>query len=239
MTLLPAMLTLAAAAALIFALFALYRSVVASCGGVEATALSSLAFSEERIALLEQKAALLASLRDLNLDRDLDKVSEADFRPIDTRLRREAKQVIQRLDDEGADYLVEADALIAKALKSTKSSASGSGASRANKTESGGSEANKRANRGRDKAARAGGHGVERAAKSGASGAAAAEIPAASAAPAADTEALDVHAGDVSASEDRAESAPEPVERAHKVCGSCQGDNELDARFCKHCGAKL
>jgi hypothetical protein len=39
-----------------------------------------------------------------------------------------------------------------------------------------------------------------------------------------------------------AEIAPTPATPVHPamvLCGSCQGENDRDARFCKHCGAKL
>ncbi len=238
MVVLPTMLTLAAALALVFALFALYRSVLASLGGVEATALSSLASSEERIALLEQKAALLASLRDLHLDRDLDKVSEADFKPIDTRLRLEAKQVIQRLDDEGADYLVEADALIAKALKGVKAAAKGAESS-GPKEKTGSAKADQQPRRGPEDATLAHGKHAKRAAANavadaGTSG----DVPVATM-QAEDEAAAVTQARAVAGTDAGAQATPESDSAPRKVCGSCQGDNEPDARFCKHCGAKL
>jgi hypothetical protein len=34
-------------------------------------------------------------------------------------------------------------------------------------------------------------------------------------------------------------AAPAPMTPAIVICASCQGENDADARFCKHCGAKL
>lgn len=96
--------------------FALWRSVSAALGASGPAWASELAYSEARVALLEEKASLLASLRDLRFDRDMDKLSEADFQSLDTQLRSRANGVLQALDADASTGLEEAEALVAQAL---------------------------------------------------------------------------------------------------------------------------
>jgi hypothetical protein len=62
-----------------------------------------------RIELEERKRAALRALRDVREEHALGKLSEADFIEIETRYRKEARQVLQSLDDLLGDRLASAE----------------------------------------------------------------------------------------------------------------------------------
>ena len=57
-----------------------------------------------RAALDREKTLLLRSLKELEFDRAMRKVSDADFQEMSTRLRARAKRLLQQLDAEGIGY---------------------------------------------------------------------------------------------------------------------------------------
>ena len=57
-----------------------------------------------RAALDREKTLLLRSLKELEFDRAMRKVSDADFQEMATRLRGRAKRLLQQLDAEGIGY---------------------------------------------------------------------------------------------------------------------------------------
>ena len=57
-----------------------------------------------RAALDREKTLVLRSIKELEFDRAMGKVSDADFHEMGTRLRARAKRLLQQLDAEGAGY---------------------------------------------------------------------------------------------------------------------------------------
>ena len=57
-----------------------------------------------RAALDREKTLVLRSIKELEFDRAMGKVSDADFHEMGTRLRARAKRLLQQLDVEGAGY---------------------------------------------------------------------------------------------------------------------------------------
>ena len=69
-----------------------------------------------REALLQEKHSLLVALRELRSERDLGKVSEADFHDLELRHRERAREVLRELDEEVEPMRAKARALIDAAL---------------------------------------------------------------------------------------------------------------------------
>jgi hypothetical protein len=70
-----------------------------------------------RDTLLEEKEALLRALRDLEMDRDVGKLSARDFERLNQRTRARAREVLRQLDVEIDPYRERARAMIADALR--------------------------------------------------------------------------------------------------------------------------
>ncbi|MFW6198050.1 MAG: hypothetical protein ACOC5B_04220, partial [Myxococcota bacterium] len=104
-------------AVLLLALAALWQSLRAAFGVVKVEQSAGAVASEERAALLDEKASLLQSIRDLELDRDSGKISEPDFERLNGQLRSRARLVLQMLDEDVRPYRPEAEALVAEAMR--------------------------------------------------------------------------------------------------------------------------
>jgi hypothetical protein len=119
-----------------------------------------------RAVLEREKMLVLRSIKDLEFDRAMGKVSEKDFAEMSARLRSRAARLMRQLD-EGSTYRGEIEKEVVKRIGQAKADNTGAGLD----------------------AARGGPRG----------------------------------------------SAPP----ASKTCPQCRQENDLDARFCKGCGAKL
>ena len=126
-----------------------------------------------RAALERDKALVLRTIKELEFDRGMGKVSERDFAEMSARLRARAGRIMRQLDA-GSLYREQIEKEVEQRL-----------------------------------------------AVSGRTGSAAREQTA----PRAPASA--------------AEKTPSPVGRAAAVCGSCNTQNDPDARFCKSCGTRL
>ncbi|MFW5877296.1 MAG: hypothetical protein ACOCXM_11210, partial [Myxococcota bacterium] len=104
-------------AVLLLALAALWQSLRAAFGVVKVEQSAGAVASEERAALLDEKASLLQSIRDLELDRDSGKISEPDFERLNGQLRSRARLVLQMLDEDVRPYRPQAEALVAEAMQ--------------------------------------------------------------------------------------------------------------------------
>lgn len=69
--------------------------------------------SIERVVLLEEKKATLRALKDLELERALGKIDDADHQGMESRLRSRARQVLHALDEDLAPWREKAEALVA------------------------------------------------------------------------------------------------------------------------------
>lgn len=71
----------------------------------DASAMASEGLSERaRAVLAREKALVLRALKDLEFDRSMGKVSEADFEDMAARLRTRALSLMKQLDDDGTGY---------------------------------------------------------------------------------------------------------------------------------------
>jgi hypothetical protein len=110
---LPVFFATLCAAALLAALYAIFRSLRAALSGEAQTLDPSMLVTEERSALLREKAVLLASLRDLALDHEAGKTSDEDLAHSEKRLRARAKAVLRALDEEIAPFRAQAESMLA------------------------------------------------------------------------------------------------------------------------------
>lgn len=101
---------------LLTALLALWQSLRAAFGVTSLAQARAVVESEERVTLLDEKASLLHSLRDLELDRDSDKISDPDYRRLQRQLRNRARGVLKMLDEDVKAYRPEAEQLVAGRL---------------------------------------------------------------------------------------------------------------------------
>ncbi|MEM7449530.1 MAG: hypothetical protein AAF355_14950 [Myxococcota bacterium] len=110
-----------AGAGLVGALYGLWQSLRAAFGASELVlAIGDLNHAGRR-ALLEEKSALLANIRDLEFERDAGKLSSNDFGRLDRQLRRRAAKVLQLLDEDIEPYRAQAEHLIRSELSRTHS----------------------------------------------------------------------------------------------------------------------
>ncbi|MGF1467063.1 MAG: hypothetical protein ACFCGT_13100 [Sandaracinaceae bacterium] len=120
---LPAFFMALAAVTATLAFVALWQSLRAAFGAgpVGDGGLGSAA--GHRAALLDEKAALLRSIKDLALERDVGKVSEEDFQELDREYRLRAKEVLRQLDERVGPHLEAAEKDVARAMAEAAESA--------------------------------------------------------------------------------------------------------------------
>ena len=80
-----------------------------------------------RAALEREKALTLRSIKELEFDRAMGKLSESDWQDMSTRLRARAASLMRRLDA-GGDYRAQIEAEVAKRLSDSSSRRSGEAA---------------------------------------------------------------------------------------------------------------
>ena len=119
---LPILFVVLAGAFLVAVLYCVWQSVrlllVESSAGTRGAHGSSTPL---RDSLLEEKAALLRALRDLEMDRDAGKLSQGDFERLNQRYRARAREVLHRLDAQVGPHRERARQLIAEAIGETRS----------------------------------------------------------------------------------------------------------------------
>ncbi len=108
-----------AALAMIATLGAFYMSLRAAFG-LTAHGFDTVAINEERAAMLAEKDAILAGIKELEFDQAIGKVGQADFEKLDKELRARARAVLRALEDDVRPYRAKAKALIEERLKDAK-----------------------------------------------------------------------------------------------------------------------
>ena len=111
---LPAFFAALSAVAFLLAVAALWRSLSEAYGGDAAQ--GELWSDVDRGALVDEKKALLTSIKDLEFERSVGRISEADFERLDRAYRGRAKEVLHQLDEELKPFHAKADELLAEVL---------------------------------------------------------------------------------------------------------------------------
>ena len=231
---LPIVFLTAAALMLLLALVAFWQSVRALFGrGVDEI---SAAIGGDRAALIDEKNALLRALKDIEFERAVGKVGEADWKRLDASYRARAKDVLAELDKDLGPWREKAEKLAQERL--------GKSADQSDPRDKPYTKAAKK-QKVKAKDART---DAEMASVSAAETAAESESATGSASESATGSASESATGSASesASESATESASESAtvsasasDSAALVCRSCATSNDPDAIFCKKCAARL
>lgn len=97
---------------IVVALIALWASVRGMLAGAEEAALDLKESSAEREALLESKRVLLRALKDLENEKQMGKLDEADYLRLSESYRARAKDVLAQLDQDLGPYIERARSLV-------------------------------------------------------------------------------------------------------------------------------
>lgn len=120
---LPFLLMAVAASALLFAITFLWKALRVLLGGETQRELAQSIAMRRRAELLDEKDAVLRSLKDLEFERQVGKISDEDFKRLDAEFRQRAKRLLKQLDDDLKEHREKARALIQKELASAEKSA--------------------------------------------------------------------------------------------------------------------
>lgn len=105
-----------AAFALLAGLYALWQSLAVALSAKDVGAFET-EDDPKRRELLDERRALLETLRDLQHDLETGKLSKSDFETIEARTRTRAKEVLKELDEQLEPYRDRAEAMINESVK--------------------------------------------------------------------------------------------------------------------------
>ena len=237
---LPTVLLGYASLLILLALLAFWQSVRALFGrGVDEI---SAAIGGDRAALIDEKNSLLTALKDIEFERAVGKISDADWKRLDASYRARAKDVLAELDKDLGPWREKAEKLVRERLgaprggKGAGAPKTARGKKRAAAAASSKSSDAAETELEREPVASEPEHAPEAAEREPA------ESPAAEREPVAPDESDDE--AEPAESEDAAEpevktTATGAVSPAKVPCPSCAVLNESDAVFCKKCAARL
>ena len=116
-SLLPFLFMAAAAVALLVSISFLWSSLRTLLGGEHELYVVQSGAVRRRMELLEEKEEVLKSLKDLEFERDVGKVSDEDFKRLEVEFRARAKRILRALDDDLKEHREKAQKLVASELK--------------------------------------------------------------------------------------------------------------------------
>jgi len=114
---LPWLFACLAGLALVASMLGFWQSLRSAFGAAGDDAGADLATSEQRATLLDEKHALLRSIKDLEFERDVGKISKEDYERLDVKMRARAREVLRLLDEDVEPYREKAEGLVAERLK--------------------------------------------------------------------------------------------------------------------------
>lgn len=115
---LPAFFMWLAAIALLLAISFVWLSLRALLSGEGARWVEQSKAAQRRSEWLIEKDAVLRSLKDLEFERDVGKLSPEDYERLHAQFRARAKQIMQKLDDDLKEHREKARAMISKVATS-------------------------------------------------------------------------------------------------------------------------
>ena len=113
---LPTAFIVLSSGALLFAVSFIWGSFRALFGGSHESFVSESSAMRKRHELLDEKDAVLKSIKDLEFERDVGKLSDDDYQRLSTELRLRAKGILRQLDDELRDHKHKAKELLEREL---------------------------------------------------------------------------------------------------------------------------
>jgi hypothetical protein len=114
---LPIAFIILSAAGLLFAISFVWASARALLGAASDAHVNQSAAARRRADLLSEKDALLKSIKDLEFEREVGKLSDDDFRRLESELRLRAKRILKELDEDLREHREKAKQLLARELK--------------------------------------------------------------------------------------------------------------------------
>ncbi len=113
---LPILFILLASGALLFAISFFWASLRALFGDHQRGWVTQSPAMRRRAELLDEKEAVLRSLKDLEFERDADKISDEDYKRLEAEFRVRARRVLKELDADLKEHREKAMRLIEKEL---------------------------------------------------------------------------------------------------------------------------
>lgn len=191
----------------------------------------------------EKKRAVLRTLKDLDYERGVGKISEEDYRQLSTRYRAEARDLLRALDGNLSDAREDATALMEAHFRSRgiaipkRQTADDDGARDSEAPEGDGAPVGNRDPE--EDSDEPGGDDSDGPTPDGPDTDSVPEGWGPPGAEAADDENVDI-ASTLASARDRTEPVDDPVDDPPGVrCPGCDTRNDDDARFCKSCGAEM
>lgn len=120
---LPVAFIVLAALALLVAIAFVWRALRVLFGGEAQSDLAQSEAMRRRAELIVEKDAVLRSLKDLEFEKQVGKISEDDFKRLDAEFRTRARRILKLLDADLKEHRDKARALVQKELGSAEKSA--------------------------------------------------------------------------------------------------------------------
>ena len=114
---LPSAFIVLSGGALLFAISFLWASLRGLFGGSSEAHVTESAAMRRRHELLDEKEEALKSLKDLEFEREVGKLSDEDYRKLDAELRTKAKRILKQLDEELREHRAKAKVLLERELE--------------------------------------------------------------------------------------------------------------------------
>jgi len=114
---LPIAFIVLSAGGLLFAISFVWATLRGLLGGAHEAHVSQSSAARSRADLLSEKAAVLRSIKDLEFEREVGKLSDEDFHRLEAEFRQRAKRIIKQLDDELREHREKAEKLLARELE--------------------------------------------------------------------------------------------------------------------------
>jgi hypothetical protein len=114
---LPSAFIVLSAAALLFAISFVWATLRTLLGGGHESHVNQTAAARTRADLQDEKESVLKSLKDLEFERDVGKLSDDDFRRLEAEFRLKAKRIMKQLDEDLREHRERAEQLLSRELK--------------------------------------------------------------------------------------------------------------------------
>jgi hypothetical protein len=113
---LPSAFIVLSAGGLLFAISFVWASLRGLFGGAHETHVIESAAVRHRQELLDEKEAVIRSLKDLEFEREVGKLSDHDFKRLESELRTRAKGILKQLDEDLREHRSKAQAMLESEL---------------------------------------------------------------------------------------------------------------------------
>ncbi|MDB4986954.1 MAG: hypothetical protein JWN04_2132 [Myxococcaceae bacterium] len=113
---LPSMFIVLSVGGLLFAVSFIWASLRSLFGGVSESHVGESQAMRSRHELLDEKEAVLKSIKDLDFEHEVGKLSDEDYQKLAAETRARAKVILKQLDDDVREHRVKAEKLLEKEL---------------------------------------------------------------------------------------------------------------------------